>query len=51
MNSYQANLQLKERGKIGAENEIVCPYCFYSWKTEDESDGAPFKEHVFECYE
>lgn len=51
MNDYQANLQLTERGKIGAENEIVCPYCFYSWKAEEESNGAPFKEHVFECYE
>lgn len=51
MNSYQAKLQLKEHGKIGAENTIVCPHCFYSWGTEKESNGAPFKKNIFECYE
>lgn len=47
MNSYQAELQFKERGKIGAENTIVCPYCFYSWGTEEESNGRSIQKEYF----
>lgn len=51
MNDYQAKLQLNERGCIGAENLIVCPYCFHNWRTEGEADEAPYSDEKFECYQ
>lgn len=51
MNDFQAKMKLDESGCIGSENEIVCPYCFYSWRVEGEADEAPFNDEKFECYE
>lgn len=42
--------QLIENGNIQAVNNIVCPYCFYSYLACEESDGAPYEDEWFTCH-